>query len=113
MSNLLSSYENMINKSLNTRYLEHSLKNNNYVRLAAKLILVLYGALVAPKIAGQLKGLFDNTIFKVVFFFVLAYLGNSEPTIALLMAIAFVVTITYIKKQEQEKEGFESCSYRK
>jgi hypothetical protein len=75
--------------------------------------LVLYGGLVAPKLGEFAKPIFDNVIFKIAFFFLMAYVANNDPTMAILMATAFVLSITYLKKNEQKKEGFDgSCSLR-
>lgn len=105
--------ESEINKLVHSNEINKYMNSNEWLRLGMKLVLVVYAGLVAPKLASSLKPIIDNTVFKVVFFFMLAYLGNVEPTIALLMAVAFVVSIIYMKKSEQQKEGFDgSCSIR-
>lgn len=82
------------------------------IKMIVKLLLVLYAGLVAPKIGDFARPLFDNVIFKIVFFFALVYVGNQDPTLSLLMAVAFVLTLMYLKRQEQQKENFSECAVR-
>jgi hypothetical protein len=105
--------ETTINKVVNPEKLSNFLDDNEPLKLALKLVLVIYAGLVAPKLGSYMKPVFDNTYFKILFFSILAYTANREPTISVLMAVAFVLSISYLKKEEQRKEGFDgSCSLR-
>jgi hypothetical protein len=75
--------------------------------MIAKLFLVMYAAAIAPRLSHKLMPLVDNVLFKILFFSVLLYLGNTDPVLAILMATVFVLTITFGRKM-QGKEKFEN-----
>lgn len=78
---------------------------NEYVTAVVALFVVLYASNVAPRLPDVVMDLFNNPIFRVFVLFLVAYIANKNPAIALLVAIAFVVTLNVINRQEAE-EGF-------
>lgn len=93
------------------RPLEKALKplnnflRNEYVTAVVALFVVLYASNVAPKVPQVISDLFSNPIFRVFVLFLVAYISNKNPSVALLVSIAFVVTLNVINRQEAE-EGF-------
>ncbi len=68
-------------------------RRNPYVSGFVILFFLAYGGLVAPKLPVQVAVLFDNTWFKIVFLFLLLLVFRQNPTISLLMAVAFVLSM--------------------
>jgi hypothetical protein len=64
------------------------------------MLLVLYAGLAAPRLPSFLAGLFNNALFRIVVLFLIAYLGLKDTTIALLSAVAFTLSIIFLKKAE-------------
>lgn len=78
---------------------------NEYVTAVVALFVVLYASNVAPRLPDVVSDLFNNPIFRVFVLFLVAYIANKNPAVALLVSIAFVVTLNVINRQEAE-EGF-------
>lgn len=74
--------------------------DNKYVAGAVRVFLVLYASLVAPKLPSGLAKLFTNSIFKVLVLFLIVYLGMKDPTVALLVAVGFTVSMVTLNKLE-------------
>lgn len=68
-------------------------RQNPYVSGFVMLFFLAYGGLIAPKLPVEVAVLFDHTLFKVVFLFLLLLVFRQNPTISLLMAVAFVLTM--------------------
>ena len=47
--------------------------------------------------------LFNNPVFRVFILFLVAYIANKNPAAALLMSIAFMVTMNVVNRQEVEE----------
>jgi hypothetical protein len=90
---MLNQLESFVNKSL-------SFLDNPYAKNIIKMLLVLYAGLAAPRLPSFLASLFNNAIFRIVVLFLIAYLGLKDPTIALLSAVAFTLSIIFLKKAE-------------
>lgn len=69
---------------------------NPYLMAFIKVSLVLYAATVAPKLPVSVKQVFDNTYFKIAFIFLMLYLSQMDFQLALLLAIAYVVSINLL-----------------
>jgi hypothetical protein len=78
---------------------------NEYVTAVVALFVVLYASNVAPRLPDVVIDLFNNPIFRVFVLFLVAYIANKNPAVALLVSVAFVVTLNVINRQEAE-EGF-------
>ena len=77
-----------------------SFLDNPYAKNILKVFLVLYAGLAAPRLPAFLAGLFNNALFRIVVLFLIAYLGLKDTTIALLSAVAFTLSIIFLKKAE-------------
>jgi hypothetical protein len=90
---MLNQLESFVNKSL-------SFLDNTYAKNIIKMLLVLYAGLAAPRLPSFLASLFNNALFRIVILFLIAYLGLKDTTIALLSAVAFTLSIIFLKKAE-------------
>ena len=74
--------------------------DNAYVAGMVRIFLVLYAGLVAPKLPSGMAGLFKNPVFKVAVLFLIVYVGMKDPTIALLTAVGFTISMVTLNKLE-------------
>jgi hypothetical protein len=73
----------------------------------AHLFLILYAARLAPELPKAVLDLFTNGYFKLFIYVLILYTANVNPTTALLIAIAFMVTLNVAnqKKMFEMMEG--------
>jgi hypothetical protein len=85
------------------------LLDNKYVKTGITIMLGLYAALLGPELPKSVRDLFENSIFKMVVLFFVVVRGNKDPQMALMIAIAYVLTLEYLQKQDVIS-GFASVS---
>jgi hypothetical protein len=76
------------------------LLDNKIVSAAVKIFLVLYAGAVAPQLPRSLAKLMKNNLVKMVVLFLIIYTGMKDTTIALMGAVAFVVTMMALNRLE-------------
>jgi hypothetical protein len=81
--------------------------DNKYISTTITLALGLYAALLGPELPDVVKNLFTNTIFRILILFLVVVRGNKDPQLAIIIAIAFVLTLDYIYAKTA-KETFKS-----
>lgn len=64
------------------------------------LFLVLYAALAAPKLPKSVTTWFDNVWFKLGFMFLIAYMATKDPSVAIISAVALLVTLQTLSAQK-------------
>lgn len=70
------------------------LRTNTYASAATSLFLVLYAGLAAPDLPPGIAGLFEYSAFKfLILVMVVIFLQNKNPTLAVLVAVGFVVSM--------------------
>lgn len=74
------------------------LHRNKLVSSVIMLLLILYAGLAAPALPASVAALFDNEIFKVAVLFFLLAVRNYNPTVALLVAVGFVLSMQTLSK---------------
>ena len=79
-------------------YLLSGLKNNPYVYGSVIVLLLAYSGVIAPQLPDSIAVLFESTIFKILFLFMMLVIFKQNPTISLLMAIAFVLSLQTLSK---------------
>jgi hypothetical protein len=67
--------------------------SNIYVNTSVKVFLILYAALAAPRLPKFAYELFQNVIFRIVIAFLIILLATRDASMALLVAIAVVITL--------------------
>ena len=74
--------------------------DNVYINTALKIFLVLYAALAAPKLPISLTILFDNIFVRIGFAFMIVFMSLRDPGLAIMIAIAFIVTMQTATKNK-------------
>jgi hypothetical protein len=80
---------------------------NKYASSMITLFLVIYGGLAAPKLPKFMIKLFENPIFRIAILSLIVYNGNRDPKFAIMIAVAFTVTLNMISNQKF-LEGFDT-----
>ena len=83
-----------------TRFLEE----NKYVTPALVLFLILYAALIAPNLSEKTARLFDNSLFNLLVFFLIAYSARINPTVAVIAAIGVMVSLITLNNYKVNKK---------
>jgi hypothetical protein len=69
-----------------------------------KMILILYGSVIAPKLPTRVLEWFDFVPFKILVLFLIVWSGSHDPSLSLLIAICFYVSLNVLNgKQAFEK----------
>jgi hypothetical protein len=66
---------------------------NPYVSAALTIFVLLYAGLAAPNLPPYIAALFDSNIFKLLFLFAILVVRNYNTTVAIIMALAFVLSL--------------------
>lgn len=72
--------------------------DNTYINTSLKVFLALYAALAAPKLSPNLLDLFDNIFVRIAFAFLIVFMASRDPSMALMIALAFVITLQTTNK---------------
>jgi hypothetical protein len=78
---------------------------NDYIATVVTVLFVLYAGMVGPQLPDFIRNLFDNPIIKILVFAFIAYKGNNDPRMAIIISIAFVIVLNYIA-ENKVKENF-------
>jgi len=78
---------------------------NEHASTIITIFLVLYGGLAAPKLPNFIVNLFDNPVFRIIVLSLIVYKGNNDPKFAIMVAVAFTITLNIASKQ-RFLEGF-------
>jgi len=61
-----------------------------------RLFLVLYGGLMAPALPDSILKWFGYVPFRIFVLFLIAYTGNRDPALSVLIAVAFYVSMNVL-----------------
>lgn len=89
----MSSFDDFVKKY--TTVLE-----NEYVAGALTLFLIVYASKVAPSLPSYMSSMFNNSIFKIIMFFLIVYMYNKKASVALVSALALMVAIMILDKMD-------------
>lgn len=111
----MSDTQNTFDQTVNS-YLEPL--QNEYIRAALALFLILYAGVVAPKLPANILKWFDNIFVKIVVFFTIVWISKKDPSVALIASIAVLVTLMIANNQfnmqttsdQPKREPFCSCN---
>jgi hypothetical protein len=90
--------------------------NDEYVKAAISLFLILYAGVIAPKLPSSILKWFDNWVVQIALFFAIVYISNKNATIALIASVAVLVTLMVannqigLKLMLNKSEGFASMN---
>lgn len=91
--------ENLSLDSLNVIF------ENNKVKTVLSLLLALYAGAAAPALPNVVINFFDTILGKLLFTFLIAFVASKDLQIAIMIAVAFVVTLT-IANNRKILEGY-------
>jgi hypothetical protein len=74
--------------------------DNEYVSGFLRLFIMLYAGLAAPELPKKIADLFKKDVFKIVIFILILLVARKKPDIAILTAVAFMLTIQTINKYD-------------
>lgn len=86
---------------------------NEYATAAISLFLILYAAAIAPKLPASILKWFDNWIVQIALFFAIVYISNKNATVALIAAVAVLVTLMVANNQITLKNVSETVAAEK
>lgn len=69
---------------------------NPWVKAVFALIVIFYGTLIAPKVSPKYAVYFTNTWFRLIVLMVIVLLFNKDPTLSILIAIAYFWTMKHL-----------------
>ena len=81
--------------------------DNPYVSGALTVFLIVYASMAAPKLPSYIASLFDYTLFKLFIFFLIVYISKRNATVALIAAIALMVSIMTLDRLKVGQEMME------
>lgn len=76
-----------------------SFLQNEYVAAAVSLFLILYAGVIAPKLSPNILSLFDNWVVQIAMFFAIVYISKQNATVALIAAVAVLVTLMVVNSR--------------
>ena len=71
--------------------------------IVVSLVLALYAGLAAPKLPDSVVKFFDTMLGKVIFIFLIGFVASKNVQIALMVAVAYVVTLHIANKRATEE----------
>lgn len=73
-------------------------RDNEYVSAILILLLILYAGLAAPQLPEYIARLFENQFFILLFLFLIAYVARSRPSVAVIAALAVMISLYTLNK---------------
>jgi hypothetical protein len=86
--NMIRETETILNRGL----------DNVYINTSIKVLIGLYAGFAAPKLPPTLVNLMDNIFVRIGFAFTIVLLATRDPSIALMVAVAFIITLQTANK---------------
>lgn len=78
--------------------------DNPYVSSVLSLVIILYASLAAPRLPASASALFNNAWFRLLVLFTIAYIGAKDPSIAIIVALAFTITLQTLHSQSLQSQ---------
>lgn len=105
---LLNSFNPSINRMLNFADISGSAPSDTQKVFGGllKLILVLYGSMIAPHLPDSILKWFSYVPFKIFILFLIVWTANQDPSISILIAVAFYASLNVLS----DKQAFEQFS---
>ena len=76
---------------------------NNTVKTVVSLLLALYAGAAAPVLPNAVVNFFDTIVGKLLFTFLIAFVASRDVQVAIMMAVAFVVTLSVANDRKIEE----------
>lgn len=81
------------------------LKENKYVFAILIIFTIAYASAFAPQLPESVLSLFQYTAVRLFIIFLIAYTANKNPTLSLMIAVAFLVTMNSLVEMESRQRG--------
>jgi len=88
VKNVITQIETVLNRGL----------DNVYINTTIKVLIGLYAGFAAPKLPPTLVNLMDNVIVRTSVAFIIVLMATRDPPIALMIAVAFIITLQTANK---------------
>jgi len=75
---------------------------NKQVASIVSLLLALYAGAAAPVLPNFVINFFDTILGKLFFCFLISYVASKNTQVAIMIAVAFVVTLTMVNRKMAE-----------
>lgn len=79
--------------------------SNQYVHAFLTVFVILYAGLARPALPSFIAKLFEYAVFRLLVLFTIAWISSRDAQVALLVAVAFVLTMGFLSEQRMV-EGF-------
>ena len=80
-------------------FMEHKI-----VKICLFVFLTLYAWLIVPILPKSAIKIFDNTLFRLLVFFIIAYYAsNGDVAVSILIALCFVLSLIVLTKNETDQ----------
>jgi len=79
------------------------IKENKYIFAILIIFTIAYASAFAPQLPESVLSLFQNTVVRLLFIFLIAYTANKNPTLSLMIAVAFLVTMNSLVEMESRQ----------
>ena len=76
------------------------IENNKVLNTVVSMLLILYVIFAAPKLPRSVVKVFDHSLFKLGYMFLIAYIATKNPTVAIISSVALLVTIQTLSSYE-------------
>jgi len=86
---------------------------NQYVTAVVTIIIVVYGSMAAPELPDFLVRLFDFTLFKMLVLTLILLVNNYSPTVAIVMAVAFFLSLQTLSRYHLRQMAADVLSLRR
>jgi hypothetical protein len=94
----MEQYIQQVDSTLN-KILQTYVKKPTIIKGIVHLLLILYAARLAPDLPKPVQEVFKNAYFKLFIFALILWSAQFSPSISILIAIGFMVTMNYINNQ--------------
>ena len=81
----------------------NSLLDNDKFATVTSLVIALYAGMAAPALPDSVVLFFDTVVGKLLFLFLIGYVASRNLRVALMVAVAFVVTLHVVNQRTTER----------
>ena len=77
--------------------------DDSTVSTVVKMFLILYASMIAPKLPETMLMTMKNPVIKMAILFLMVYTTSKDPTMSLLIAVGFTLTMHALRQLETTK----------
>ena len=81
----------------------NSLLDDEKFATVTSLVIALYAGMAAPALPDSVVLFFDTIVGKLLFLFLIGFMASRNIRVALMIAVAFVVTLHVVNQRNTEK----------